>query len=391
MEFMSSAVTQPNGAIFNILIVDDTPASVQLLASMLREKGYKPRAATNGEAALEAARRLTPDLILLDVNMPGMNGYELCKRLKADENLKQVPVLFISGVDDPDEKVRAFRCGGVDYVTKPFRIEEVEARVRAHLEISSQKRELQRNYQQLQELEAMRDNLVHMIVHDMRSPLFVLELLLSEIEISLQSLNDPETAKNHRTALANVRKLTGMTNDMLDINRLEQGKMPIGKKMTDLSKIAHAAMESMDALAEGKTLLVNAPEPVIASCDPEIVGRVFCNLIGNALKFTPIGGKISIAVGVADGSALASVTDTGPGIPPEFHQKIFEKFGQVEGKQKRMGVGLGLTFCKMAVQAHGGIIGIESELKKGSRFWFTIPLAESGEPIQSVPSGLARA
>ncbi len=147
MESQTSNLPAPN-----ILIVDDTPANLQLLAGMLRERGYKPRAVTSGQRAIEAARLMAPDLILLDVNMPGMDGFEVCERLKADPDLKDIPILFISALTDTTVKVKAFQVGGDDYITKPFQFEEVEARVRIQIELHRQRRELNTSYDQLNQM-----------------------------------------------------------------------------------------------------------------------------------------------------------------------------------------------------------------------------------------------
>ncbi|MEI8352800.1 MAG: response regulator, partial [bacterium] len=168
---MRETTTDPEAP--GILIVDDAPANVRLLADMLKDRGYKIRVALSGELALQAAHNHPPGLILLDINMPEMNGYEVCERLKADAKLRDIPVIFISAMHETLDKVKAFSMGGVDYITKPFQTEEVGARVRTHLELHRQRRELQRSYARLRELENLRDTLVHMIVHDLRNPLSV--------------------------------------------------------------------------------------------------------------------------------------------------------------------------------------------------------------------------
>lgn len=155
------------------MVVDDTVANLKLLQAMLQAKDHHVLAFTSGKAALAAAAQNPPDLILLDINMPEFNGFQVCEHLKADEELREIPVIFISALNETADKIKAFSVGGADYVTKPFQFEEVYARVKAQLELRRQKHELQHSYDKLLELEALRDNLVHMIVHDMRSPLTV--------------------------------------------------------------------------------------------------------------------------------------------------------------------------------------------------------------------------
>ena len=155
----------------SVLVVDDTIENLRLLSELLGEQGYEVRAVTNGRQALQAVEHDPPDLILLDINMPEMNGYEVCRRLKAQERSKDVPVIFLTALTDTADKVRAFDAGGVDYVTKPFQFEEVLARVKTHVALRRAQVELADSYTRLRALEQLRDDLVHMVVHDMRSPL----------------------------------------------------------------------------------------------------------------------------------------------------------------------------------------------------------------------------
>ena len=155
----------------SILVVDDNAANVQLLVGMLKDRGYKVRAALSGKLAIQAVQNNPPDLILLDVNMPEMNGYEVCERLKSDESTRDIPIIFVSALHETLDKVKAFGVGGVDYITKPFQFQEVEARVRTHLELCRQRREIRESYARLRQLEKLRDDLVHMIAHDLRNPL----------------------------------------------------------------------------------------------------------------------------------------------------------------------------------------------------------------------------
>jgi signal transduction histidine kinase len=356
----------------NLLIVDDSPANLQLLSGMFKQCEFKVRLAPSGELALQAARREPPDIILLDINMPGMNGYEVCERLKADESLKAIPVIFISALDGMIDKVKGFGVGAVDYISKPFQFEEVEARVRTHLALRRQERQLQENLARLKELERLRDSLVHMIVHDMRSPLS--SILVCMEMLSADPPHEPaHIAKFIKLASKSASNLKGMITQLLDISRLEAGKMPIKKETHNLTDALQTTLESMTAMAGERRLRLEAPAPIIALYDQDIVGRVVGNLLANAFKFTPPDGSITLAVAEQAGFVRVAVADDGRGIAREHHHKIFEKFGQADGPQSSLGTGLGLTFCKLAVEAHGGNIGVESEPGRGSTFWFTLP------------------
>jgi two-component system sensor histidine kinase/response regulator len=367
-----SAETAPKG---NILIVDDTPANLQLLAGLLRERGYKPRPVPSGKLALQAAAAEAPDLVLLDINMPEMDGYAVCEQLKQDERLREIPVIFISALTETLDKLKAFKAGGVDYVTKPFDAEEVGARVQTHLTLRRLQIDLQNRYDDLHKLQELRDGLVHMIVHDLRSPLTsvmgYIDLLRTDATATAE-----DRAHFIDTAYTGASQMIEMIGSLLDISRLEAGEMPVDRQSVNLCDVAADALASLGGLTVGrKVTQVNPEGPVEANCDPPLIKRVIGNLMGNALKFTPESGAITLTVSRVDGRPHVEVADTGPGIPADFLGKVFDKFSQSgEGrKKKRYSTGLGLAFCRLAVEAHGGSVGVTSEVGAGSRFWFTLP------------------
>src|SRR6478609_806849 len=225
----------------DILIVDDTPENLRVLGDMLRRHGYKVRPVPSGALALKACAAQAPDLILLDITMPEMNGYEVCTRLKADQVLKEIPVIFISALTESDDKVKAFLSGGVDYITKPFHIEEVEARVATHLSLRRQKIELQSNYDKIRELEDMRQNLTRMIVHDLRNPLSAIKAFLEEVSERNPALDDESKTYLQRSQSAN-RQLIDMANSLLDLSRLEEGVMKLDLSSIDLVEVCREAV-----------------------------------------------------------------------------------------------------------------------------------------------------
>src|ERR1017187_957363 len=343
-----------------ILIVDDTPANVLLLVRMLTERGYKARTALSGKLALQAARTEAPDLILLDITMPEMNGYEVCAQLKADAALKEIPVIFISALNETIDKVKAFRVGGVDYVTKPFQFEEVHARVQTHL--------------QLRRLEKLRDDLTHMVVHDLRNPLTVICGFLDILEFHEAQKLSASTQTLVTVARRSAEDLLNMIGSILDVSKIGAGEMKLQCEPCDLDVLIRAVLAATQPLPDNRTVTLDAPEPSLTiTADVGLIRRVLQNLLSNALKYTPAGGDVRIVVTSSRGEIRVAVTDAGPGIAPEYHQRIFEKFGQVEDRKNRLGTGLGLTFCKLAVEAHGGRIGVESEVGKGSTFWLALP------------------
>lgn len=362
----------------HVLLVDDEPANNDLLADLLEACGHHVTVATSGGDALQKAAAEPPDVVLLDVMMAGMDGFEVCRRLKRDARTAPIPVLMVTALHERKERLRGIEAGANDYLTKPIDKEDVLLRVRNAIQVKRLHDRVQEELAHVKELEKLRDNLTHMIVHDMRSPLTVvsgsLELLHPELVEKA-----PSAAGLCQASMGAARELIAMCNGLLDISRLEAGQMPINPEPCDLRSIAPEAATSTKAQADsqGVTIHVEGP-PLPVTADKRIFHRVLVNLLTNAIKHTPRGGRITIRTSLSVTGARIEVQDTGRGIPREYHEKIFEKFGQVQAWQKaqKHSSGLGLTFCKLAVQAHGGMIGVDSEEGKGSTFWFTMPLVQ---------------
>ena len=359
----------------SILIVDDTAANLALLSGMLQDRGYAPRPVLSGRLALAAARAEPPDLILLDVLMPEMSGWEVCASLKADPALQDIPVIFITALSESAEKVRAFALGAVDYVTKPFQVEEICARVATHLALRHQQNALRQANDQLRALEKARDSLVHMIVHDLRSPLTV---IFTGLDLARRDALPPLAAECVGNALNSARMLIEMVSTLLDVSRLEASQLPLEISPVDLRALVQTALQEVEPLRGQRRITLTAPEAMATVAgDAALLRRVLQNLIGNALKFTGRdSGVIKISIAPAAGGKIrVAVADNGPGISAEFQKKVFEKFYQVETRNKGplRSSGLGLTFCKLAIEAHGGQIGLESVLSQGSTFWFELP------------------
>jgi len=247
-----------------------------------------------------------------------------------------------------------------------------------HIDISEMKGlqvALQQRYEELQRLQGLRDGLVHMIVHDLRSPLTSVMGYLDLLR-TVRDVPAEQRASFIDDAYAGSVQMAEMISSLLDINRLEAGQMPVDRQSVDLGEVAAEALRSLGGLTVGRNVTGIAPEgPVVSSCDPALIRRVVGNLLGNALKFTPESGAITITAARRDGRPRVEVADTGPGIPTDFLSRVFDKFSQAgEGRaHQRHSTGLGLAFCKLAVEAHGGTIGVHSTVGVGSLFWFELP------------------
>ena len=356
----------------SVLVVDDGIDNLRLLSDLLGEHGYEVRAVTTGRQALQAVEHDPPDLILLDITMPEMNGYEVCRHLKAKDRSKDVPVIFLTSLTDTADKVRAFDAGGVDYVTKPFQFDEVLARVKTHVALRRAQADLADSYTRLRALEQLRDDLVRMVVHDMGSPLQALRINL----LLLKGRGSATTSGTSCSQLpTSAEELSRMTNDLFDVSRLEECRMPVKRAVWDLTQMARDVRAVLGAIDAKRPIDIESAGAVEVSCDGALVRRVIENFVTNGLRHTPAGSPIRISIASGEGRVRVAVHDQGRGVPPEARERIFEKFGTVEVRQESdyHSVGLGLAFCKLAIEAHGGTIGVDPGVPAGSTFWFELP------------------
>jgi len=356
----------------SILLVDDESTTLLGTVAFLRGLGYRTQMASSGEKALMDCAQEVPDLILLDVSMPGMGGLEVCRRLKADPALASIPVIFVSALAETEDRLEAFQAGAVDYLTKPFHPKEVAARVKVHMELLRQRRELLEGHEALKRLEDLRDTFTHMIAHDMRSAIMAIS---TSLELALESPDGIPPRRPLERSLWVSRSLAGMVNQMLDVSRLESGQMPLDHQAFELEPRVRAALESLPPLPAHQKIEFTSPGSLPVLGDPGLTTRVLANLLGNALKFIPDPGLVRIQLEQGETETWVAVSDNGPGIPQEDQERIFDKFGQAAGGRKRGGSGLGLAFCKLAVEAQQGRIGVASSPGMGSTFWFVLPRA----------------
>jgi two-component system sensor histidine kinase/response regulator len=356
-----------------VLVVDDEATNVQLLTDLLESRNYQVWSASNGEQALAIARERLPHVVLLDVMMPRLNGFEVCRRLKAESKTAMIPVLLVTALDARQDRIAGIDAGANDFITKPIdsadlilRVRNAAATRRLHQQVATQLR-------QLQDLEKARDTLTHMIVHDLRSPLTGLRAYLDLLKMAADGSADVLEYASEAQVIA--LRLTEMISQVLDVSRLESGQMPVTPKQTDLAALLPKAVASLGPPPSEITVAYEMPSgPVSISCDPDLVSRVVVNLVGNAFKFTPRKGRVCVGLVDEPDRVRITVEDNGPGIPPEYRTKVFEKFGQAPLGQASgaRSSGIGLTFCKLAIEAHGGKIGLEAAEGGGARFWIEL-------------------
>lgn len=370
----------------DVLVVDDTPENIGFLSSMLKGKGFRVRAATSGPMALQVMRAEAPEIVLLDINMPLMDGFEACERIVADPALRDIPVIFLSALSETGDKVRAFGAGGVDYVTKPFKVEEVTARIETHLalrrarrELGRRHRELEESYARLEKLEHVRKSLVEMIVHDLKNPLAAIQVCVDLVRAEGGLAPDQQGAVDDIGSMTRV--LHRMVMDVLDVGRGDEAALKPRHASFDPRRLLADLDQDMSrrALAAGRELRLLATEglPAEVTGDHELLRRLAENCVDNALKYAPRGTVITVELS-ADGADhwRLAVRDQGQGIPAALRERVFEPYARLDRDLERGGRvsrGLGLAFCRKAAELHGGRIWVEDNPPQGSAFVARLP------------------
>lgn len=375
-----------------ILIADDEEMIRTLIREALsRADGrYRFLEAADGVAALQMAQERNPDLVLLDVVMPSLSGLQVCRALKEAEATRHVPIILMTARSDRALRVQAVEAGGDDFLFKPFDVLELTLRVKSLLRIKELHDALQERYaasreqnQELQELGRWREDLTHMLIHDMRNPLSNTQLALQFV-LDEGAVLDPVHRRMLEVAFSSVVQLDRMVNNILDINRMERGRLILNKLPQDIPALIQQSIQQLAPLAsvDDKRLMLAVDEVPPVKADGDLLSRIVANLLDNAIRYSPRGSLILVTLGkMTEGAGLrVSIHSPGEPIPAEAREAIFDKFRQLGNSQARgRGVGLGLAFCRMAVEAHGGSIWVESAEGVGNTFHFTLPAAFGGE------------
>jgi two-component system, sensor histidine kinase and response regulator len=367
---------------FTLLLVDDNPVDLHALSLALRNEQYNLYSAHNGLEALELAQQINPDLILLDVRMPGLNGFEVCKKLKASETMKDIPIIFLSASDEEGNRLQGFDVGAEDYIPKPFCLEEVSARVRVHLALRSKQEELKRLREQDQHyfarINAIREGILDQMRHDLKSP-------LSSIKASTYLIKQLAPTQPSRIEVYTERidhavdQTYHLMERLLEIVKLETGRST-RRELVEIQSFIQKITDIFKPLAEAKEIRLlthlHVKAGVTACFDPEQMHSVISNLLCNALKYTATAGEVTLQVSVEDQVLRFEVADTGRGIPEQYLNKIFDRLYRVpEDEDCVAGTGLGLYIVKSIVEQHGGTIWVQSEVHKGSTFVVSIGVA----------------
>lgn len=383
-----------------VLVIDDSLVNLAFLGDILEKHNFDIVLANSGERGIAIAKQSHPDIVLLDVVMPGWDGYETCQRLKQEPELEKIPVLFLSALGTTENKVRALQAGGVDYISKPFQREELLARVQTHVELAYLRKNLEREvanktesiqslfealqlaYEKAQQASILKSQFLRNISHEFRTPMNIvlgmLDMLMEDTELTEEQRHYADSAMSAGKQLMDI--LTNM------LNFSQQFSNELKQNITDfeLQEIIDSILKGLAARAKAKGLQVTT-EIVPQLCtnlrgNGDYIHKILSKLIDNAIKFTMQG---EVVIRVFELSPCNNkrwirfeVSDTGIGIAPEEQIHLFNTFYQVDGSSTRLyqGMGMGLAVAKMFTEQMGGQIGLESHLNQGSMFWFNIPL-----------------
>ncbi|TFH05254.1 MAG: HAMP domain-containing histidine kinase [Spirochaetales bacterium] len=355
-----------------ILVVDDNTNNLGVLYRYLDDAGFTVLVSQDGERAATMARDQEPDLILLDIMLPGMDGFDTCRQLKNLPATAGIPVIFISALTDIQDKVRGFEAGGVDYVTKPFQQEEVLARIDTHLTIKRQREELNR-------LNATKDKFFSIIAHDLRSPFMG---LLGALELLRDSGGDMDAATQREMVnglYESSQKTYNLLVNLLEWSRSQQGSVEVHPRTISLATLVREVADLFTANAHQKevTITIDIPGDLLVHVDRDMISTVIRNLINNAVKFTASRGSVTVGCEMQGDFVAVTVTDNGIGIAPEDVRTLFtlEHTVSRNGTHGEPGTGLGLILAHDYVTRSGGQISVTSEPGKGSEFRFTLPVA----------------
>ncbi|MEZ2303524.1 MAG: ATP-binding protein [Microcoleus sp.] len=418
----------------NILVVDDTPENLRLLSTMLSQRGYVPRCVINGQMALRACNSNPPDLILLDIMMPEMNGYEVCQHLKNDAITRDIPVIFISAKDEVFDKVNAFAVGGVDYISKPFQFEEVLVRIESHLTLRNLQKQLKeqnvllqeeissrlaveevlheknqilqqeistrcavektlqeqnlllqkeignrqrvesallKSNQELARSNAELEQFAYVASHDLQAPLATIASYAQLLEKRYQEQLDSQANKFIGNIVQGCTRMQALIDDLLEYSRVGRSQKPF--KPTNCNQVLEQALANLQGVIRDTQAVVSYGELPVVNGEISQLVQLFQNLVGNAIKYRKNEPPaIYISVCKQHDHWLFSVADNGIGIARQHQERIFQIFQRLHTQKEYSGTGIGLAICQKIVELHGGRIWINSEPGQGSTFYFTL-------------------
>jgi signal transduction histidine kinase len=362
-----------------ILAVDDDRINLRIIGGILRHEGYELAEAASGEQALEVYESFQPNLVLLDVMMPGIDGFTTCRTLKKSYGDKCAPVIFVTAKSEADDVVMGFDAGGVDYLTKPFRPKEVVARIRTHLSNQQLVEQQKHLVAQLSKANADKDRFLGMCAHDLRNPLSSIRGLAELLDENAIGDLTPEQHEIVQTIHGASQSMLQLVNELLDVATIEAGHLKLEKLPTSVMEIVERSVHLSNIEAAKKNTrieIVNNQGDPMVDVDRNKMRQVVDNLISNAVKYSPRGSIITVLVHADAEFAGFAVRDSGPGIPESERHKLFKDYGRLSAQPTggEKSTGLGLAICRKIVEAHNGTIGVENIPGRGAEFVVSLPL-----------------
>ncbi|OZH55152.1 histidine kinase [Hydrocoleum sp. CS-953] len=357
----------------SVLVIDDEPNNFDVIEALLNDQEYELYYSANGEEAIANLKTYNPDVILLDVMMPGIDGIETCRQIKAMSKWHAVPIIMVTALSSKSDLANCLKTGADDFISKPVNGVELRARVKSMLRIKQQ-------YDNLQTMLELREDMVNMVVHDLRNPLTIIMFGLQ----LLKNHNYSQEKQNRKMEqiYGAAQRLERLINDLLNMALLESGKLRLKRKKVEIIGIIQSSISNFEAIAAQKnqSLVSQLPEisSFIVSVDANLIHRTIDNLLSNAIKFSPDNSQIIVSLEIINSDIYKiKVIDSGPGVPEAIQQKIFEKYEIGTTMLDTSQIGLGLAFCKMVVEAHNGQITVRNNQPQGAIFEITLPISGS--------------
>lgn len=368
-----------NPSEYKILIVDDVMSNVLLLKVLLTNEKFNIVTASNGNQALNQVKKENPDLILLDVMMPDMSGFEVAQKLKADPEAAHIPIIFLTALNSTADIVKGFQVGGNDFISKPFNKEELIIRVSHQISLVAAKRIIEAKTEELKKTIIGRDKLYSVIAHDLRSPMGSIKMVLNMLILSLPKEKIGEDMYELLTmANQTTEDVFSLLDNLLKWTKSQIGKLKVVYQDIDMVEVVEGVGEIFAMVAGLKNirLRIESPECQAVHADIDMIKTVIRNLISNAIKFSNEGSEVLIKVEESDGMSVVSVKDSGCGIDEESQKKLLhtDTHFSTFGTNNEEGSGLGLLLCQDFVVKNGGKLWFTSVKDEGSTFYFSIPL-----------------
>ncbi|MGW9685160.1 hybrid sensor histidine kinase/response regulator [Flagellimonas sp. 2504JD1-5] len=362
-----------------ILAVDDEQLNLELIRFILERNDYQYEGTSDDDYFFELLKQRKPDLILLDVIMPRIEGFELCEKIKGYQEYKDIPIIFLTGKVNVKDKVKGFEVGGVDYVTKPFNEQELIARIQTHVELKRAKNQIEEQAQNLKQSNDLKDRMFSIIGHDLRSPLSAAKL---KMDFIMRGIIDPKDDKFLDEIVYDLLKTMdealNLLQNLLGWAKSESDQIQMIPEKLNLNDLVEQTFRLLKLGSDHKHIEMqnNVPEGIFAFADNNMIKTVLRNILSNAIKFTPVDGVIKINSTLNKENVVIEIEDNGNGIPKEDIKKILnpnEHFSKL-GTEKEPGTGLGLILCQNFVQKNGGELKIRSKVGEGSTFYFDLPI-----------------